>query len=168
MMKEKEEIKKEPRKEENFFSTKEISAVFDDSIEINPTIDDLPIAQSPFEEERKSVVRFANLENLSAQRIWGIVLVRLREEHFMTLHTAGGEVRDIKLVNDKLVAKVKQESLYNILIEPENFEQISLHLKQINDKLQIEFVLDLPKLSQGEQNLPLVKDLFGEFLQVKE
>ena len=145
-----------------------VNATYDESLEINPTIDDIPLVESPFEEGRKDKVKFENLENLSAQRIWGIVLVRLREEHFMTLHTAGGEVRDIKFVDGKLVAKVKQESLYKILTEPENFEQISLHLKKINDKLQIEFVLDLPKLTKGEQNLPPLTQMFGEILQIKE
>lgn len=137
--------------------------------EINPTIDDIPIYDNPFEEEKKNnVVKFDKLDNMSAHRIWGVVLVKLREARFMSLHTAGGEVRDISLEGNKLIAKVKQENLYNILTEQENFDRICLQLKELNDNLSIEFVFDPPKVKLGQTNLPKVKKLFGEFLQTNE
>ena len=140
-----------------------------DEVEQNPNLEDIPEWDNPYEEKKeKTHIKIENVENMSAHKIWGIVLVRLREEGYMMLHTAGGDITDLKMQDGKIVAKVKQHNLYTIMTQEDNFNKISLELKQINDKLEIEFVFDPPKESPGKKNLPLVKNLFGEFLKTNE
>lgn len=106
-------------------------------------------------------------EELSPRRIWGKLVVRLKEKGLMTLHSACGEQRDVKLVNDKLIVNIRDEFTYNLIKKPENFQKIDLELKQINDKINVEFNLEKRSRSRRERNLLTLKELFGDEIDIK-
>lgn len=111
-------------------------------------------------------VRTTN-EELSPRRIWGKLVVRLKEKGLMTLHSACGEQRDVKLVNGKLIVNIRDEFTYNLIKKPENFQKIDLELKQINDKINVEFNLEKRSRSRLERNLLTLKELFGDEIDIK-
>lgn len=100
--------------------------------------------------------------------IWGKFIVKLREDGFIVLHTAIGEIRDIKLVEDKIIAKVKDDYIYKIITNPENSQKILLEFQKISDKLKVEFELEEKKISKIERNKNALKNLFGEELILKK
>lgn len=106
-------------------------------------------------------------EELSPRRIWGKLVVRLKEKGLMTLHSACGEQRDVKLVNGKLIVNIRDEFTYNLIKKPENFQKIDLELKQINDKINVEFNLEKRSRSRLERNLLTLKELFGDEIDIK-
>ena len=106
-------------------------------------------------------------EELSPRRIWGKLVVRLKEKGLMTLHSACGEQRDVKLVNGKLIVNIRDEFTYNLIKKPENFQKIDLELKQINDKINVEFNLEKRSRSRHERNLLTLKELFGDEIDIK-
>ena len=106
-------------------------------------------------------------EELSPRRIWGKLVVRLKEKGLMTLHSACGEQRDVKLVNGKLIVNIRDEFTYNLIKKPENFQKIDLELKQINDKINVEFNLEKRSRSRLERNLSTLKELFGDEIDIK-
>ena len=109
----------------------------------------------------------ATNEELSPRRIWGKLVVRLKEKGLMTLHSACGEQRDVKLVNGKLIVNIRDEFTYNLIKKPENFQKIDLELKQINDKINVEFNLEKRSRSRLERNLLTLKELFGDEIDIK-
>ena len=111
-------------------------------------------------------VRTTN-EELSPRRIWGKLVVRLKEKGLMTLLSACGEQRDVKLVNGKLIVNIRDEFTYNLIKKPENFQKIDLELKQINDKINVEFNLEKRSRSRLERNLLTLKELFGDEIDIK-
>lgn len=107
------------------------------------------------------------LSNLSKRRIWGALVLKLRELGFMTLHSACAEVRDLNLVDGVLTAGVKDEFAFKILTDKENFDKISLALKQIDDRITLKFVLKKSSTSSVAQNLEILRRLFGDELTLQ-
>lgn len=97
-------------------------------------------------------------------KIWGLVVIRLREQNLITLHTACGELKHIKFDGDNLVVEVSEEYLFNILTNPNNFSKISLELSKINDKIHLNFVLK-KKESRVLDSYTKLKELFGDDLE---
>lgn len=108
------------------------------------------------------------LDNLSKKKIWGQLALKLREMGLRTLHSAFVEVRDLDLANGILTAGVKDEYTLNILNDKENFDKISLALRQIDDRISLQFVLKKVSSSKVLQNLKILQDLFGEDLTVSD
>lgn len=97
-------------------------------------------------------------------KLWGFVVIRLREQNLITLHTACGELRRIKLDGDSLIVEVNEEYLFKILTNPDNFSKISLELSKINDKIKLNFVLKV-KENKVQDSYNKLKALFGEDLE---
>lgn len=100
------------------------------------------------------------------KQLWGQFIYHLRKNNLMTLHTACGEIRDIKLENYVLKAFVKDKYLFNILTSSEINSKIALELKSINDKISIEFILKEKANSKIESNLLKIKELFGDEINI--
>ncbi len=123
---------------------------------------------SPFKAQTNSTnVEQPSNTNLSARTIWGRVVLALRQNGAMMLHSACGELRDLKLDDNTLIIGVKDEFSFNLLKKPENFQKIELELKKINDKIKLDFV---PKFytnsSSKEEDLMTIKELFGDEIDI--
>lgn len=121
----------------------------------------------------KSVIESENDEknstniNMSAKTIWGTLIGNLRKLNLMTLHTACGEIRDVSLDGFTLSAVVSEDYLYNILTKGQNFEKISFYLKQINDKINIQFIKKQKSTDFVQKNLEKLKEIFGSSLEIR-
>ena len=114
----------------------------------------------------KSKVNLNDLDfsqnDLPAKRLWGILTVKLREKNYVTLHTACGEIRDVSREGNLIKAVVYEEYLYNILTKQDNFDKILFELREINDKISLEFELKRVGKNKTKNNLQLLKNLFGD------
>ena len=97
-------------------------------------------------------------------KIWGLVVIRLREQNLITLHTACGELKRIKFDGDNLLVEVSEEYLFKILTNPNNFSKISLELSKINDKIHLNFVLK-KKENKVLESYTKLRELFGDDLE---
>ena len=102
--------------------------------------------------------------NMSAKTIWGTLIGNLRRLNLMTLHTACGEIRDVSLEDTTLKAVVNEDYLYNILTKGQNFEKISFYLRQIDDRINVQFNLVKKGTDFGLENLQKLKNFFGSEL----
>lgn len=135
----------------------------------------IPPEQEEFDDDLSDVleekrVNWQGVEiskNLSASKIWGILTVKLREKNHLTLHTACGEIREIVRDEDHLTASVYEESLYSILSEAKNFDKILFELKQIDDKITLEFIHKKRSKEKFKENLQSLRKLFGDSLRVE-
>ena len=152
-------------------SSSEVKANFMDEVALQNKITETHTPQDAKEIKEELKVKFGDIkttnEELSPRRIWGKLVVRLKEKGLMTLHSACGEQRDVKLVNGKLIVNIRDEFTYNLIKKPENFQKIDLELKQINDKINVEFNLEKRSRSRLERNLLTLKELFGDEIDIK-
>lgn len=112
----------------------------------------------------KVIATISPEEMRNPYKIWGLMVIRLREQNLITLHTACGELRRLKLVGDDLFVEVQEEYIYKILTNPDNFAKISLELSKINDKIKLNFVLKL-KENKVLDSFNKLKALFGDDLE---
>ena len=111
--------------------------------------------------------KISNKASLSAKTVWGTLIGNLRRLNLMTLHTACGEIRDVKFDGTTLVAVVNEDYLHNILTKGQNFEKISFYLKQIDDKINIQFIKNVKPTDFAQENLQKLKSIFGANLEVR-
>ena len=143
--------------------------IIQDDEETPLSIDDLPEEALNIMEEKKSK-KFEDFalsdNNLFASKVWGILLILLREEGYMTIHAAGGEIRDIALNDFVLTVRVSNPSLYSILAQEKNLEVINALIKRINARLSFKVMLKDAFDKKANENLTALKNLFGDFLEV--
>lgn len=102
---------------------------------------------------------------LSAHAVWGAFIGLLRKQNLMTLHTACGEIRDVSLNGFVLEVRLYDEYLYKILTKEQNFEKIVFYLRQIDDRINIQFKLVNKSTNYGLENLNKLKAMFGNELE---
>ncbi len=146
--------------EENFDENEEF--FYDDNAQEQAVLD-----EKDFDIPDENMLPKGELTNSSKRRIWGELALKLREMSCMTLHSACTEVHDLALVDGVLTAYVKDEFTLKILTEKENFDKISLVLKQIDDRISLQVVLKKPQNNKIVQNLQILKNLFGDDLIIK-
>lgn len=105
-----------------------------------------------------------NLQNLSAHALWGSFIGLLRRENLMTLHTACGEIRDVELKDFVLNVKVYDEYLYKILTKEQNLDKIVFYLRQIDDRINVQFNLVKKGTDFSFENLQKLRNFFGSEL----
>lgn len=96
-----------------------------------------------------------------------MLIGNLRKLNLMTLHTACGEIRDVCLDGLTLKAVVEEEYLFNILTKVQNIEKITFYLRQINDKINIQFIKKEKSIDFAKKNLEILKQIFGSDLEIK-
>lgn len=128
---------------------------------------DEKIEEFSFDSKVKLNVEDFSKTDLPARKLWGILTVKLREKNYVTLHTACGEIRDVFREENLVKAYVYEDYLFNILTKQENFDKILFELRQIDDKISLEFILKRVGKNKIKNNLQLLKNLFGDDLLVE-
>lgn len=123
------------------------------------------LEEMPFENKVKINAEDYCQKDLPARKLWGFLTLKLREKNYVTLHTACGEIRDVTKEENLLKAFVYEDYLYNILTKQENFDKILFELREIDDKIKLEFILKRVGRNKNKNNLQLLKNLFGEDLR---
>lgn len=106
-------------------------------------------------------------QELNAKSVWGMLVSKLKNLHAITLYTACGEIREVCFAGNTLIVKVKEDSLYNILITQTNKEKITASLKEINNKIEVKIEKVANKKDIEQENLNKLKSLFGQNLNLK-
>ena len=129
--------------------------------------EEIPVFDPNYESEKRQNVVLEqkyDVSKLSAKQIWGVLLLKLKQGGFATLHTAGGEIRDLERNGNLLTVRVREDYLYSILTSEKNFANIKNMLKQIDSSLEIEFVQKKLSKDNYQKNFETLKNLFGDFL----
>lgn len=98
----------------------------------------------------------------SPRKLWGNILLKLRQNNMMTLHSACAEIRDLRFEDKTLLGAVRDSFTYKILTKQENFDKILLELKQINDKIELRFVLKKINQNKIDKNIAILRKLFKD------
>lgn len=139
------------------------------SLEQKNTFDNIKNSDENLQIEKKETTenistRRINLQNLSAHSLWGSFIGLLRRENLMTLHTACGEIRDVELNDFVLKVKVYDEYLHKILTKEQNLEKIVFYLRQIDDRINVQFNLVKKGADYSLENLKKLRGFFGSEL----
>lgn len=111
-------------------------------------------------------VKIDDIFSVHPRKLWGNLLLRLRQKNYMTLHSACAEIRELKYQEQFVVAVVRDVITYNILTKADNFDKILLELRQINDTIQLRFVLKEYATNKIEKNIVILKKLFGSNIDI--
>lgn len=114
------------------------------------------------EVEVKQVVQ----TEIRANVLWGKVVFKLRQLELVSLHTACGEIRDVKIVGNELTVFVKEEYLYNVLTREENFNNIKKVLKLIDNALELKIEKLEPEKNIVEENKKRLLKLFDDKVKI--
>jgi len=162
------------KKAEQFAKNKSENSLSFGSYENDIAPDYIPPEMQFFEDDLSDVLekKRVNLNvlkkegDLSARKLWGILTVKLREKNYVTLHTACGEIRDVWQEGNTIFAGVYEDYLLSILTNEANFAKILFEIKEIDDKLSLEFVYKKTNRAVAKENLDSLKKLFGDSLKI--
>ena len=120
-------------------------------------------------EENTLKIQVNNYSNVpkSPKFIWGSLVANLRRLNLMTLHTACGEIREIDKSGNVLNVLVKEDYLYTILTKENNYKQVLDLLRQIEDNIELNYILKKKPEDKMKINLERLKNIFGEDLIIK-
>ena len=105
--------------------------------------------------------------SLSARTVWGKLVLKLKELNLITLHTACGEIRNVKFLKNVLIVAIQEEYLFKMLTSSINLAKISELLKEIDSRIEVKFNKIEDKNKESKENLNKLKSLFGANLSVK-
>ena len=144
-------------KSENNFSKKYLA-------EIKENLNNMQILNSKQELGHNA---FLNNRKFDARFIWGSLIVKLRQQNHMTLHTVCGEIRDLKFEKNVINVFVKEEYLYNILKKEDNCATLTKLLREIDQNLSLNFMFVKKTEDKALKNLEILKNIFGNDLILK-
>ena len=140
-----------------------------DESEINILKDSQGFHNNKTIEENALKIQVNNYSNVpkSPKFIWGSLVANLRRLNLMTLHTACGEIREIDKSGNVLNVLVKEDYLYTILTKENNYKQVLDLLRQIEDNIELNYILKKKPEDKMKINLERLKNIFGEDLIIK-
>ncbi len=104
--------------------------------------------------------------NLSAKQIWGKVVVMLREKQQTILHIVCGDITNIEKLDNQLIAKTREQSVYTILNQQSNMQILKNLLASFGIlNLKVEFVQSANNMTQ---NIEILKKYFNQNVTIKE
>lgn len=118
--------------------------------------------------EDKKVVEEKIVCDINANVLWGKVIYKLRQNNLLALHTACGEIRNVKLADNCLNIYVVEEYLYNVLKREENFESIQRVLKTIDKNLILDIVKKEPVKNIEEETIKKLKKMFNDKFKIRD
>ena len=98
--------------------------------------------------------------------IWGKVIYSLRQMNLVALHTACGEIRNVEIDENVLTVFVKEEYLYNVLKNEDNFKNIEKVLKLVDVNLVLNIEKQIPEKNIVLENKKRLLKLFEEKLKI--
>lgn len=120
-----------------------------------------------FTTQNKKDTIFNSAKKLEPRFVWGNLVMKLRQNNLMTLHTACGEIRDLKIEDNVIKVNIKEEYLYNILKKEDNCATLTKLLREIDQNLSLSFVLVEKTQNKAIKNLEILKSIFGDNLLLK-
>ena len=101
------------------------------------------------------------------KQIWGKLLTRLRESGEPALFVACGEISEMEIVENKIIAKTDKDYLFNLISTNENKLVIKRTLRFLGFELDFDMVKIQPKDADALSDIESLKEKFGEKLVVE-
>lgn len=104
---------------------------------------------------------------LSAKVVWGKIVTRLRDLKLAALHIACGDITDIEINAENLIAKTDQEYLFGVINKEENFKEIKNAIKSLGFDFNFKIELKDKPSEKINQDISKLKEYVGEYLKIK-
>ena len=106
-------------------------------------------------------------DNYSPKQVWGKLLTRLRESGEAALFVSCGEIEEIEIEGENLVAKTEKEYLYNLIANDQNILSIKRALRYLGIDLGIVIKKVEPKDEKVLKDIEFLKEKFKNNLTVE-
>lgn len=106
-------------------------------------------------------------DNYSPEQVWGKLLTRLRESGEAALFVSCGEIEEIEIEGENLVAKTEKEYLYNLIANDQNILSIKRALRYLGIDLGIVIKKVEPKDEKVLKDIEFLKEKFKNNLTVE-
>ncbi len=103
--------------------------------------------------------------NITPKTVWGKIVLFLKEHRQVALHVACGDITDVTIEDGKLVVKLKDLAIYNLLTEGRREIENAIRWQGIDLALKIEYA-PVEKSGQ-EKDIEKLNKLLGEYLIIK-
>lgn len=117
--------------------------------------------------ESSKIQQKNNNLNLSARQIWGKIIIKLREKHFVALHIACGDIVDVSFNGETFTINVTEDYIFELLKSEDNFAELKLIFKDFNIE-KIDIVKKDKQLPFMEEDIKVLKKVFGDKLIMKQ
>ncbi len=103
--------------------------------------------------------------NITPKTVWGKVVLFLKEHRQVALHVACGDITDVSIEEGRLIVRLKDSTIYNLLTEGRREIENAIRWQGIDLQLKIEY---LPVVKSGqEKDIEKLSDQFGDYLIIK-
>ena len=111
--------------------------------------------------------RIVKKGELPAKVVWGKIVTRIRDLKLSALHIATGDITDIEIKGEVLIAKTDQEYLFGIINKEENLKEIENVIKFLGLKYKFKIELKDKPSEKINQDILKLKEYVGEYLKIK-
>lgn len=102
--------------------------------------------------------------SLSAKTVWGKVVLFLKERKMVALHVACGDITDVEIDSGKLIVKVKEGMIVDLLKEGRREIESALRWQGLDLRLEIETIKE--KIDPIKEDIDKLKKMAGEYLTI--
>ncbi len=102
--------------------------------------------------------------SLSAKTVWGKVVLFLKERKMVALHVACGDITDVEIDGGKLIVKVKEGMIVDLLKEGRREIESALRWQGLDLRLEIETIKE--KIDPIVEDINKLKKMAGEYLTI--
>ena len=106
----------------------------------------------------------ANNTKLSPKNVWGKVVLYLKERKMVALHVACGDITDVSIEGNRLVIRVKDGMLMEMLQEGRRDVESALRWQGLDVNLNIEKIIE--KVDPKEEDIKKLKNILGDNLTI--
>ena len=106
----------------------------------------------------------ANNTKLSPKNVWGKVVLYLKERKMVALHVACGDITDVSIEGNRLVIRVKDGMLMEMLQEGRRDVESALRWQGLDLNLNIEKIIE--KVDPKEEDIKKLKNILGDNLTI--
>ncbi len=101
---------------------------------------------------------------MSAQSLWGKVILYLREHNDRILHVMCGDIRDVEFDKDEFVISVKEDYVLNMLNDKTNIAELEKALLALNvKKFRIQ---KKQKQASNDENIAILNKFFDDSTKI--
>lgn len=101
---------------------------------------------------------------MSAQTLWGKVILYLREHNDRILHVMCGDIRDVEFDGEEFVISSKEDYVVNMLSDKTNYEELKKALMAFNiNKFRIQ---KKQKQASNDENIAILNKFFGNLTKI--
>lgn len=106
------------------------------------------------------------MTKLTANNVWGKVVLYLKEHHKVALHVACGDITNAKIEDKKLVIRSSDDFLIDVLLSGKSDIEAAIRWQGLD--LEFEVVKFASSAQKIARDVKKIENFFGGKLQVEE